>query len=110
MVLNRRGVQMVGGVDYLKIDDAGLHTLVNGEPRLFAVDTVIVCAGQTPLRSLFDELQVAHGDGSFARRLAQLAKLDLLVLDDFAISPIGAAERNDLQEVLDDLEAALKPR
>ena len=33
---------------------------------------------------LFDELQVAHGDGSFARRLAQLAKLDMLVLDDFA--------------------------
>ena len=51
---------------------------------------------------LFDELQVAHGDGSFAKRLAQLAKLDLLVVDDFAISPIGAAERNDLLEVLDD--------
>ena len=51
---------------------------------------------------LFDELQVAHGDGSFARRLAALAKLDLIVIDDFAISPIGAAERNDLLEVLDD--------
>jgi DNA replication protein DnaC len=51
---------------------------------------------------LFDELHVAHGDGSFSRRLAQLAKLDLLVIDDFAISPIGAAERNDLLEVLDD--------
>jgi DNA replication protein DnaC len=38
---------------------------------------------------LFDELQVAHGDGSFARRLVQLAKLDLIVIDDFAISPIG---------------------
>jgi DNA replication protein DnaC len=55
---------------------------------------------------LFDELQVAHGDGSFARRLAQLAKLDLLVLDDFAISPMGAAERNDLLELLDDRIAA----
>jgi len=51
---------------------------------------------------LFDELQVAHGDGSFARRLAQLAKLDLLVIDDFAISPMGAAQRNDLLELLDD--------
>lgn len=51
---------------------------------------------------LFDELQVAHGDGSFARRLIQLAKLDLLVLDDFAISPIGGPERADLLEVLDD--------
>ena len=45
---------------------------------------------------LFDELQVAHGDGTFARRLTQLAKLDLIVIDDFAISAIGAAERNDL--------------
>ena len=51
---------------------------------------------------LFDELQVAHGDGSFALRMAQLARLDLLVIDDFAISPIGAAERNDLLELLDD--------
>lgn len=51
---------------------------------------------------LFDELQVAHGDGSFARKLIQLAKLDLLVVDDFGISPMGAPERNDLLEVLDD--------
>jgi DNA replication protein DnaC len=50
---------------------------------------------------LFDELHIAHGDGSFARRLAQLAKLDLLVTDDFAISPIGAPERNDLPDLLD---------
>ena len=51
---------------------------------------------------LFDELQVTHGDGSFARRLAHLAKLDLLVLDDFAISSMGAPERTDLLELLDD--------
>jgi DNA replication protein DnaC len=51
---------------------------------------------------LFDELHVAHGDGSFARRMVQLAKLDLLVIDDFAISPMGAPERNDLLEVIDD--------
>jgi DNA replication protein DnaC len=51
---------------------------------------------------LFDELQVAHGDGSFPRRMVQLAKLDLLVIDDFAISPMSALQRNDLLEVLDD--------
>jgi DNA replication protein DnaC len=51
---------------------------------------------------LFDELQVAHGDGSLNRRMSQLAKLDLLVIDDFAISPMGAPQRNDLLEVLDD--------
>ena len=51
---------------------------------------------------LLEELHVAHGDGSFGRRLAQLAKLDMLILDDFAIAPIAAHERNDLLELLDD--------
>jgi len=51
---------------------------------------------------LLEELRVAHGDGSFGRRLAQLARIDLLALDDFAIAPIAAGERNDLLELLDD--------
>ncbi|KPQ24805.1 MAG: 2,4-dienoyl-CoA reductase (NADPH2), partial [Halomonas sp. HL-48] len=54
--LARRGVTMLGGVAYLKIDDAGLHTLVGREPRLFDVDTVIICAGQEPDRTLYDAL------------------------------------------------------
>src|SRR5690606_15345710 len=55
--LRQRGVNMVAGVEYLRIDDAGLHTLVDGQPQLFEVDTVIVCAGQLSQRTLYDELQ-----------------------------------------------------
>ncbi len=51
---------------------------------------------------LLEELRVSHGDGSFERRLAQLARIDLLAIDDFAIAPIAATERNDLLELLDD--------
>ena len=51
---------------------------------------------------LLEELRIAHGDGSFGRRLQQLAKTDLLILDDFALAPIGQSERTDLLEVLDD--------
>lgn len=51
---------------------------------------------------LLQDLKLAHGDGTFGRRLAQLARLDLLVLDDLAIAPIGAGERQDLLELLDD--------
>lgn len=51
---------------------------------------------------LLQELQVAHADGSFSKRLAQLARLDLLVLDDLAIAPIAPQERQDLLELLDD--------
>ena len=66
LTLRRRGVQMLSGVEYLKIDDQGLHALVQGEPRLFDVDTVIVCAGQLPNRGLYDELV---GKGVKARLL-----------------------------------------
>ena len=48
------------------------------------------------------ELHVAHGDGSFSKRLAQLARLDVLLIDDLALSPITDSERSDLLEVLDD--------
>jgi DNA replication protein DnaC len=51
---------------------------------------------------LFEELRIAHGDGSFGRRLLALAKTDLLILDDWGLAPLGQAERNDLLEVLDD--------
>ena len=51
---------------------------------------------------LFEELTLAHADGSFRKRLALLAKTSLLVIDDFAISPLGARERGDLLEILDD--------
>lgn len=51
---------------------------------------------------LLQDLRVAHGDGSFSRRLAQLARIDVLVLDDFAGAPMEAGERNDLLELLDD--------
>lgn len=51
---------------------------------------------------LFEELTLCHADGSFRKRLAALARLQLIVIDDFAIAPIGPRERNDLLELLDD--------
>ncbi len=60
LTLQRRGVKMVSGVEYVKIDDAGLHCVIGGQPQVLDVDTVIVCAGQEPARGLYDEL-VAMG-------------------------------------------------
>ena len=57
LTLQRRGVRMINGVEYLRIDDAGLHARVNGEQRLFEVDTVIICAGQLPRRDLYEALK-----------------------------------------------------
>ncbi|WP_105533921.1 NADPH-dependent 2,4-dienoyl-CoA reductase [Solimicrobium silvestre] len=52
------GVAMLAGVEYNKIDDAGLHITVNGETRLLEVDNVILCAGQDSLTELMPELKV----------------------------------------------------
>ncbi|MGI9142353.1 MAG: IS21-like element helper ATPase IstB [Fluviibacter phosphoraccumulans] len=51
---------------------------------------------------LFEELRIAHGDGSFGKRLVALAKTDLLILDDWGLAPLTQSDRNDLLEVLDD--------
>lgn len=50
--LRAKGVQMVPGVEYQKIDDAGLHFSVNGTDTVLPVDTVILCTGQEPRREL----------------------------------------------------------
>jgi 2,4-dienoyl-CoA reductase (NADPH2) len=55
--LKNRGVHMLAGVTYRKIDDAGLHITVDGQDRLLEVDNVIVCAGQDPNRELQAVLQ-----------------------------------------------------
>ncbi|USE33732.1 IS21-like element helper ATPase IstB [Endozoicomonas sp. SCSIO W0465] len=51
---------------------------------------------------LLDELILAHGDGSYSRQLKQLAKVDLLILDDWGLEPLTQQQRNDLLEVMDD--------
>ena len=58
------------------------------------------------LPRLFEELRIAHGDGSFGKRLSALAKMDLLLIDDWGLAPPSAKERSDLLEVLDDRVAA----
>ncbi|MFD9054451.1 FAD-dependent oxidoreductase [Streptomyces albidoflavus] len=57
--LRHRGVTTVAGATYDRIDDEGLHLTVDGEQRVLAVDTVVLCAGQEPRRDLYEELLAA---------------------------------------------------
>jgi len=107
--LDRGLVTALAGGDWLR---HGHNVLITGATGVGK--TWLACAlAQQAARSAFtvlyvraprllEELRVAHGDGSFARRLAQLARIDLLAIDDFAIAPVTAPERNDLLELLDD--------
>jgi 2,4-dienoyl-CoA reductase (NADPH2) len=59
--LARGGVKMLAGVQYERIDDAGLHITVGGEQRLLEVDNVVVCAGQESLDELTDAAAAPNG-------------------------------------------------
>ncbi|MEP4547132.1 MAG: NADPH-dependent 2,4-dienoyl-CoA reductase [Saccharospirillum sp.] len=54
--LQAKGVHFVTGADYQRIDDEGLHLMVDGEYRCLPVDQVVICAGQESRLELFDDL------------------------------------------------------
>ena len=80
--LARRGVKILVGVSYERIDDAGLHIRHGDALQLLAVDHVVVCAGQESSRSLYDELAArgvrAHliGGADVAAELDALRAID----------------------------------
>ena len=51
---------------------------------------------------LFEELALAHADGTYVRLLARLAKVDVLILDDWALAPLNDQQRRDVLEILED--------
>ncbi len=55
--LKHRGVEMISGVKYTKIDEEGLHLEVEGATKVLSVDNIVVCAGQVSVRDLVDPLR-----------------------------------------------------
>ena len=55
--LGKRGVRMLGGVDYKRVDEFGLHIVHDEKEKLLEVDNVIICAGQDPCRELQEPLE-----------------------------------------------------
>jgi 2,4-dienoyl-CoA reductase (NADPH2) len=58
--LKNKGVQMIAGCTYDKIDDQGLHMTVDGTEKVLEVDNVIICAGQDPMRELVEGLNKTY--------------------------------------------------
>jgi len=57
--LKAKGVKMLGGVEYVGVDDEGLRIRVDGSEQLLSVDHVVICAGQESLRELVQPLHDA---------------------------------------------------
>lgn len=76
IMLERRNVNMINGCEYTKIDDQGLHLQISGKPKVLNVDNVIICAGQDPLRTLYDSLKDSGCDVELAGGADVAAELD----------------------------------
>ncbi|MEM5402091.1 FAD-dependent oxidoreductase [Paraburkholderia unamae] len=74
--LKARGVGMSSSVEYQRIDDDGLHVSIDGVPQTLAVDNVVVCAGQEPLRELADQLLAAGRKVHVIGGAAEAVELD----------------------------------
>ena len=48
---------------------------------------------------LLEELRIAHSDGSYSKLLSQLAKMDLLIIDDFGLEALQATDRKKIVDV-----------
>ncbi len=68
-VLKQSGVTQVSGAAYVKVDDAGLHLTVDGEPRVLDVDHVVLCAGQESVRDLRADGRFVIGGADVATEL-----------------------------------------
>ena len=76
ITLNRRGVKMMNGLEYQHIDDDGVHVLREGKPDFVPADTIIVCAGQEPLRELYDTCVEAGLKAELVGGAYEAAELD----------------------------------
>ena len=74
--LAHKGIEMLAGVTYLRVDDEGLHIELDGKVSCLAVDNVVVCAGQEPARELFDTLQAKGCDAHLIGGASEATELD----------------------------------
>ena len=86
-----------------------LITGMTGVGKSYVACALAHCACRRGLRALyrrlnrlFDELALAKADGTYAKRLRKIERMDVLVLDDFGLGELTAPQRHDLLEVLED--------
>lgn len=76
--LRKHGVEAMGGVVYDRIDDAGLHIFIDNEPKTIAADTIVLCTGQEPERTLAEDLSASGVNVTMIGGAKEAAELDAL--------------------------------
>jgi 2,4-dienoyl-CoA reductase (NADPH2) len=76
--LKRRGVKILTGITYERIDDDGLHIEMDGEKSILPADTIVICAGQESRTSLHEELSMLGVSNHVIGGAAEAGELDAL--------------------------------
>jgi len=76
LYLERKGVTMMAGVEYKKIDDQGLHLSIDGAGTILALDNIVICAGQESNQTLFSQLQQAGTTSHLIGGASKASELD----------------------------------
>ncbi len=107
--LDKASVRQLGTCSWVEEHQVVIVTGATGTGKTYVSCALAQQACRKGFRALyrraprfFDELRLARADGSYPRLLARVARVDVLVIDDFAIAPVTETERRDLLEVLED--------
>jgi len=107
--LDKATIRQLASCRWVREHQAILITGMTGTGKSFVACALAHQACRNGFRALyrraprlFDELKLARADGSYQRVLARIARVDVLVIDDFGIAPLADLERRDLLEVLED--------
>lgn len=107
--LDKSVVRQLATCQWVKLHQVVLITGPTGVGKTYVACALAQQACRKGYRALYrrasrllEELRLARLDGSYARLLAKLARIDVLVIDDFALAPITDPERSDLLELLED--------
>lgn len=107
--LDRRQIASLATCDWIRAHQQLIVTGPTGIGKSWIICALATAACRQGLTVLYarcgrllEELRIAHADGSYAKKLAQIAKVELLVLDDWGLSKLSQSERTDLLEILED--------
>jgi len=107
--LDRVLVRQLGTCSWIGAHANVIITGATGTGKSYVACALAQQACRTGFRALYrrvprllEELALAHADGTYTRLLGRLAKVDVLVLDDWGLAPLREQERRDLLEIFDD--------